>query len=248
MREAALALTRRDGEQPRFGFGFEPNWWQLWVRQAGCAAGSADGNALLSQLDEPGCIVGMQFLQDLVHTDRVTPPLADLNSEAMGALFRNGQLAMMFGNHALIPSFAEAANLSWDVAPLPRGETRVNVGGGAGFVISQRSQHKEAAWQLVKFLTGPKAQAILAESGAVTPARRSVREDNIFLRQQPYQAEVFVREGEYARMAVEPPGGSEAERLINSAVEQVMSGRRPAAEVMAETGPRVRAALAANAP
>lgn len=244
LRAAALKLTRRDGPSPRYGFGFEPDyWWLVWLWQRG---GNVLDNAFRPtdfRLDSPEGISALQFLQDLIYTDRVTPPPAQLNTDDMNKLFREGRLSMVFGNHALVPWFTETPGLSWDVAPLPRDLSRANVAGGAGFAIGKRSRNKDAAWQLMKFLTGPKGQAMLAESGVITPARRSVREDNIFLRLQRYKAGVFLTETEIGRPVPNFPGVTEMDRAINEGLKPLWRGERSAAEVVRDLTPRIRTIL-----
>ena len=241
LRRAALALTRHDAAASRYGFGFEPDsWWLVWMWQYGCDMLDDPLRPATALLDAPACAGALQFLQDLIHTDRVTPPPAQLNTDDMARLFSEGRLSMVFGNHALVPWFTEAAGLSWDVAPLPGAAVRANVAGGAGFVVSRRAANKDAAWELVKFLTGPKAQAILAESGVITPARRSVREDSIFLRQQRYQAQVFLAETELGRPVPNFPGATEVGRLMDAGLAPVWRGERPAADVLRDLAPQVQ--------
>ena len=88
-----------------------------------------------------------------------------------------------------------------------------------------------------------KAQAILTESGLITPARRSVREDNIFIRQQPYEASVFLAETEHGRPVPNFPGVTEMERVIDEGLAPVWRGERPAADVLAELAPKVERAI-----
>jgi multiple sugar transport system substrate-binding protein len=244
LRNAALKLTRHDGAGPRYGFGFEPDfWWMVWLWQHG---GEVLDNAFRPtdvRLDSPQGITALQFLQDLIYLDRVTPPPAQLNTDDMNKLFREGRLSMVFGNHALVPWFTETPGLSWDVAPLPRDVSRANVAGGAGFVIGKRSQHKDAAWQLMQFLTGPKGQSMLADSGVITPARRSVREDNIFLRLTSYNAGVFLTETEIGRPVPNFPGVTDMNRAINEALKPLWRGERSAAEVVHELAPKLRSIL-----
>ena len=246
LRRAALALTRHDrgGPGPRYGFGFEPSyWWLVWIWQNGGEVLDDDARPTNVLLDSPENAAALQFLQDLIHVDRVTPPPDQLNTDDMAELFREGRLAMLFGNHALVPWFTETPGLAWDVAPLPQNVARVNVAGGAGFTISRRSQQKDAAWTFVRFLAGQKAQAILAESGVITPARRSVREENIFLRQQPYRADVFLAETELGRPVPNFPGVTEMYRVIDEGLAPVWAGQRRPAEVLRELAPRVRQTL-----
>jgi multiple sugar transport system substrate-binding protein len=246
LRRAALALSRPDGPDISYGFGFEPAyWWLLWVWQNGGSVVDDPYRPSAALLDSPANVEALQFLQDLIYVDRVTPPADKLNTDAMNQLFREGRLSMMFGNHTLVPWFANEAELSWDVAPLPRNKARINVAGGAGFVMSSRSQHKQAAWELIRFLTGPKAQALLAESGVITPARRSVREDNIFLRQEPYRADVFLAETEIGRPVPNFPGVTEMERVIDEGLAALWRGECDAAQALADIQPKVERIVAA---
>jgi multiple sugar transport system substrate-binding protein len=244
LRAAALALTQRESVVPRYGFGFEPSyWWLVWLWQNGGDVVDDPAQPANVQLDSPANVEALQFLQDLIYSDRVTPPATMLNTDDMNALFRDGRLSMVFGNHALVPWFANTPDLDWDVAPLPQQRARANVAGGAGYTISRRSAHKEAAWQLVRFLSGTKAQAILAESGLITPARRSVREDSIFLRQQPYKAAVFLTETEIGRPVPNFPGVTEMERVIDEGLAALWRGERRASEVLRDLAPEVERVL-----
>jgi multiple sugar transport system substrate-binding protein len=246
LRNAALALTRRDVLSTRYGFGFEPQfWWLVWLWQNGGDVLDDPLNPQTVRLDSPQNAQALQFLQDLVYVDRVTPPLTQLNTDDMSRLFREGRLSMLFGNHALVPPLAETAGLSWDVAPLPRAATGANVAGGAGYVISHRSTNKDAAWQLVRFLTSRKGEALFAESGVITPARRSVREDNIFLRRQPYHADVFLAETELGRTVPNFPGVTEIDRAINAGLAPLWRGERTAVDVLRDLAPRVQQLITA---
>ena len=241
LRAAAVALTRHDPVAPRYGLGLDLDyWWLVWLWQNGCPVLDHATAPSAAQLDGAACTEALQFLQDLIHTDRVTPPVEQMTTDAMNRLLRTGQLPMLFGNHALVPWFANTAELEWQVAPLPRGVARANVAGGAGFVLSRRSPQPEAAWQLVRFLTGAKAQALLAESGVITPARRSVREESVFLRQQPYRAELFRAESLVGRPIPNFPGVTDFYRLMNEGLRAVWRGERHPAEALADLAPAVQ--------
>lgn len=96
------------------------------------------------------------------------------------ALFREQRASMMFGNHALVPGLLKEKSLDWGVVCLPRNKRRVNKIGGAGYVISKRTQHPDAAWHFLKWISGRRGQAIFTESGAIFPARQSIAESAIF--------------------------------------------------------------------
>lgn len=239
-RAAALHLSRPDDLAPRHGFGFEPDvWWLVWLWQHGGDLVDDPYRPTACLLDTTASIEAVECLRTLIHRDRVTPPPDQLTTEQMSCLFREGRLSMLFGNHALIPWVTETKGCSWDGVPRPRDRMYANVG-GAGFVISRRSVHKEAAWHLVTYLTGHKAEAILAESGVITPARRSVREDNISLRQQPYRADVFLRETQRARPVPNFPEVTAVYQVINEGLAPVWRGERTAEEALRDVVPQVR--------
>lgn len=184
LRRTALALTTHDAPS-RYGFAFETSsWWKLWVWQNGGEEYDDPANPKHLALDKPAALDALRYLRDLIYTDRVTPPVADLgSSERIGALFTAGRLAMAFGNHALVPLFAQTPGLHWGVVGLPKQVKQVNYAGGAGYVLSAHSAHPQEAWTFLTWLLGSKGQAIFTESGLIVPSRRSVGNSNLFLQQ-----------------------------------------------------------------
>lgn len=241
LRNAALKLTQRDavGNITRYGFAFEPDtWWRLWVWQNGgelydkYTAPQPPTKLLLNNKDSADAV---QFFADLINKDNVTPTYEQMNSgDKIAEMFTSRKVAMAFGNHTNIATYGKTPGLRWDVVPLPAGKKRVNVLGGAGYTINKSSKHKEEAWQFIKWLTGPAGQALFADTGLMVPARKSVREDNIFLRQQPYNTQVFLQETEVGKQYPEFLLSSEVDALMNTHLQPVWQGRATAADVFAK--------------
>ena len=120
----------------------------------------------------------IQFLADLMNEDKSAPSF-DLqrDSSNVSQLFMTGQVAMVFGNHALIPNFMEAEDLEWDIVGMPRAEGKdpVNVAAGAGYVISENTEHLEEAFLLWSFLLGPEGQEILRNRAYSYQDRRKLK-------------------------------------------------------------------------
>jgi multiple sugar transport system substrate-binding protein len=247
LRNLANRLTRRDalGRPLVYGFAFETEtWWRIWVWQNGGDILNDPFSPTLVRLGEPEAVDAIQFLADLVLYDRVTPPPDILRSSSrITQVFREGRAAMVFGGHGKIPVLAEEPSLKWDVVGLPRREQAVNLAGGAGYTISALSEQKEAAWALVRFLESEKGQAMFAESGLIVPARRSIREDSIFLRQQPYNAKVFTEEAELGRPNLNMPVAGEVTRLTEIGLAPVWTGQRSPAEAIADLVPQLQGLL-----
>jgi multiple sugar transport system substrate-binding protein len=168
-----------------------------------------------------------------------------LNSENIASLFKEGQLAMAFGNHALIPAFAQVEELEWDVAGLPQNQRRANVAAGAGYVIAANTSHPDAAWTFLKFLSSFKGQAIFAESGIAVPALRSVAQSEVFMEQRPqHNALVFLEEAEIGEPTPAFPGSSDIIELINEALVPVWQGQQDAASALNKVLPQVQEIIA----
>lgn len=247
LRQTAMKLARKEnGETKQYGFAYEPDkWWRLWVWQNGGEVYDDDFGPTKTLLDSSEAIDAIQFLADLTNVDRVTPPYEmQRTSLGIGQLFQSGALAMAFGNHALVPGFANTPGLRWDIVCLPQGKHRVNIADGGGYVITAGSRNKEAAWTFLKWLESPKGQAIFTESGIAVPARRSVGQANVFLKQQPpHNAAVFLEETERGRPNPIFRRGQEAESLFDEAFRPVWKGERSASEAVAEVVPEVNRLL-----
>ena len=247
LRQALIGLTKREGGViTQYGFAFEPNdWWRLWVWQGGGEVYDDDFAPTRTVIDGADSIEALRWLAGLMNVDKVTPPY-DLQKSSLGIgqLFQDGKLAMTFGNHALLPAFAATPSLRFDVVGLPRHKERVNVAGGASYVITSKSQNKEAAWTFLKWLEGPKGQAIFTETGIGVPSRRSVGRADVFLKQQPpHDAAVFLEETELGRPNPVFEDVQETTRLFDEAFVPVWMGQKSVREAVEEVVPLVDAVL-----
>ena len=247
LRQTAIKLTKREGNQTtQYGFAYEPDdWWRLWVWQNGGEVYDDDFAPTKVLVDSAEAIEAIQWLADLTNVDKVSPPYElQRTSLEIGGFFQDGKLAMAFGNHALVPGFAATPGLRWDVVGLPQNKKRVNIATGAGYVITSQSRNKETAWTFLKWLQSPKGQAIFSESGIAVPARRSVGQTDVFLKQEsPHNPVVFLEETERGRPNPIFPGVQETTRLMNEALIPVWKGQKSAKEAINEVVPLVNVLL-----
>ncbi len=240
LRSMAQKLTKRDpqGNISQYGFAFEPGWWRLWVWQNGAELYDSFNAPLPPTkllLNNKAASDALQFYADLINVDKVTPPPDKMSSgDDIATLFSQGKLAMAFGNHTNIPVYGKVNGLRWDVVPLPAGKKRANVLGGAGYAIHKNSTHKEEAWAFVKWLTGPIGQALFSDTGIMVPARKSVRENNLFLRQLAYNSSVFLQETELGVPYPEFLLSHDVDGLMDEMLKPVWQGKATAAEVVAK--------------
>jgi multiple sugar transport system substrate-binding protein len=166
--------TNGDGTPDQWGVYTETtdmeNAWSSFVWQAGGDILSEDGTK--SALDSDQSAQGIQFLQDLIWKEKVSPDPA-IFAET-GDAFEQGVAAMEINGSWLVPTH-EAAGLDFGIAPLPKGPagpaTSVNP---TGAVVYKSTPSPEAAWALVKYLASPEAQEKIMALKASVPVNKEI--------------------------------------------------------------------------
>lgn len=183
---AARRLTidkNHDGFPEIYGAGFAT--WQegyyTWFYQNDASILSDDGKRV--NINNPRAVETLKFLQRLTRTYNAMPTQANRpQNVGTGGLFANDRQAMIGPTGSFfIPQFRgkDFDKVDWDIAPLPAGPrgTRAAAVASLGYAVTSQSKHPREAFQLVKFLTGPEGQRLLAQSALFVPARISVAKD-----------------------------------------------------------------------
>lgn len=135
---ARLTTRNQDGSVERWGLlahGHDP-WWALWQN----GAEAVDPNSLSCRLQEPAAVGALQFLHDLIHKHRVSPPAVGMD---LWVKFGNIIAPAMHYSH----SYFQPNPAQYRMAALPRGKTAaVPVEDGFGIGIATRTPHTEAAF------------------------------------------------------------------------------------------------------
>src|SRR5690606_30728081 len=108
-----------------------------------------DGSCALT---EEKAVGALRYLQSLV--PYAPQGILNASSGDMRELFLNGSLAIEFWP-ALEQPTLQKSSLDWDfvVGHAPEGTTPVGTYGGWNLAIFKSSEHKEAAWKFIQFLT-----------------------------------------------------------------------------------------------
>ncbi|MGH7774371.1 MAG: ABC transporter substrate-binding protein [Candidatus Binatia bacterium] len=200
----ARRLTRDvdgDGRIDHWGFNFHNDLpWHVcaFIYQNGGAIYGTDGKAKLDSIE---VIQAIQFLSDLVHRHKVTPPLAH---EGASKLFTAGNLAMFQRSSAFIEGAAKQIGKRFDyrVAYLPKGKVYAVPDGGGGLgVLKSTPEREKAALAFLKWMTGTKGIARFSrETGYITFRKSSaeLKEMKEFFAQNPRE-HVAAEQMEYVR-------------------------------------------------
>lgn len=181
-RELANQLTNRDEDIYGVGAIVGGEGCMLWSPfsfNLGGELTSPDGRDVVGYMDSPETVEAMTWCLELVTEDQVTAP-AELQDQFGELVFLSGNVAMQSISDWEIAAITEQADFEWGVVAPPRYNEETEVVPWTDsymYYMWNGSQNKEAAWELIEWLSGPEAQRIAAEAGVWTPNGPAIWEE-----------------------------------------------------------------------
>jgi multiple sugar transport system substrate-binding protein len=238
--EVAKMLTNVDSTGKRIQWGTATDqFWQSYVYQNGGSVLS--GDLKRCALDEPSAYEAIQWESDLVNKYHAAPT-AEESAQVTGVkLFESGKLGMYISGSWAAELLFEKDKIpfTYDVAPLPKGKKRVTFFGGGAYAMLSRSKHKDASWELVKWLTGPEYQRRGAINSQIIPSRRSVAESGAYLKldRRPKHREVFLQMIPYGKADPPVSVSPEMREIMNAEIQLALLGKEPAKDACKKVKP-----------
>ena len=234
LRATAKKLTKGSGSRiSQYGFAYETDFWRLWLWQKGVQLFDNDAKPTKVTFNTPAGVQALQFIANLTNKDQVTPPPTQMAASAtIASLFTGQQLAMAFGNHALVPTFVKTPGLDWSVVGMPHfaGHPTVNASGGAGYTISAFTTVQDAAYALWEFLTGPVAIKMFSEGNDVTPINPQILKSSYWL-SKPYNA-VFAQQTKYGHLLPSFPTFFDVYTAADTVLQKLWAGEGTATTLL----------------
>ncbi|WP_306203955.1 ABC transporter substrate-binding protein [Actinoplanes sp. RD1] len=145
------------------------------IAQAGGYVISPDGKS--SGYADPKTIAGLKFWTDLIEKKH-SPDLKTMTDTIPLQLFEAGKIAMYWGGSWDVLEFTgnDYTKDKVDVAPLPTGEKQATIIHGVANVVGAKGEHKDQAWEFVKYLGSQPAARILGKTGPI-PAYTGTQTD-----------------------------------------------------------------------
>lgn len=217
------------------------------------------GGHLVDPLDPKKSLMGEQealaaqdWLRGCMWDERVMATTLDVKKMWPDDAFASGQIAMLEDGSWRLRHILSNADFRVGVAPFPAGQVqRVTLATTDGFGIYAGTKHPEAAWELVKFLTGMEYGRAMARAGFLQPARESLVDDWAgFVREefadraQDVDIAAFAdghRKG-YSVVAEVAANMAEATRIANTAWDQVLTLGQAPVEIMKDAARQIEAA------
>ena len=192
LRESAKALTRGDGPDKNHGFVMRndgqtgyfnfifANDGQLW-----------NADRTKTGMDQPPVIEALQYMADFILKDGSSPDPQALQSQDHIARFLAQKVAMVpAGSFNVVNFRANVKDFSWDVVQMPKGKKQVGFIAGLTHGIYAKSANADAAWELVKFMSGPEQIKRWGTQGVGVPALKS--QSDAFATPPPDNIKAFI--------------------------------------------------------
>lgn len=174
----SLKLTKRDnGKVSQFGtWGLGWYWNYLWAYGADVL--NEDGTKCL--LDQPKGIAAIQYLVDQSNKHHVSPRPGEGGEQTNYQAFMTGKVATFVSGRYMVPMLKDIKDFEWEIAVLPHGKKRETLNNVIYWLVLNTTKAPDAAWEYVKFLSGPEVQRIISESENDVPILKSVMDSDAF--------------------------------------------------------------------
>lgn len=237
--------TDATGKVTRWGFIDEWPLWDAWVYDAGGSfTDSVKKPTKWTFATDPKSAVGIQFRADLINKYKVMLPpsgLAAMGGVGTADMFVNGSAAMYLSGIWKVPEFREIKNFKWDIVMLPKDPDgyRAFSTGGSGYGILKSSKHKQAAWELVKYISGEEGAKELAATGLAQPAIMSVSNSPLFLDdKEPHNKKMLLEAMKYVKYNPMCKNWAEVhDSIIGPELDRVWNGTETVKAAMAKLAP-----------
>lgn len=239
-------LTKKDSTGKVTQYGFYTWAWKNFIYGFGGALVDDVKNPTKTLLADPRSLEGMQFYADLINVYDVMPTPVALTNLGMGIdrLFAKGRLAM-FGSGIWETPGLRNYDFDWDVVMFPKSKSgkRAFGTGGSGYAILKSSKNKDAAWEVLKALTGVQGQEKFAMSGLAQPSRKAVAEGLAWAQDTQTKPANKKMLNEAVNYSVYSPFNENwreiEEKMISPQLDLIFSGKKTAKEVFTALEPEI---------
>lgn len=174
----ALAKKLSDKASGRYGLAYWYSNFYFHAPLMNAFGGGVFDAGAKPVLDNPGNVKSLQQLMTWVKKDQILP--AEPSTALITALFNEGKAAMVFNGPWFLGEIAPGIEVG--IARLP---SLVEAGGAPmrpwitveGAYVAAPSKNKEAAYELVKYLTDGAATKVMAVEGRQCPANAAAYQD-----------------------------------------------------------------------
>lgn len=219
----------------------QPSWMNFLYQNGGSYL-SDDGT--VCGVADAASINAIQQVVDLMDNGQMAP--YSVLSETKGTdLFISGQAGIVFigsWKSSVLESSTLAAEGGITLIQMPSmAEHNYTNMGGLGYVMSANSEHKDAAWELIQYITGEEAEAYEAEKGIDIPAYLSAQESYV-ANFKNINAQVFM-DASLTGFAYPSNGNFDWTSYVNDAMQEAFAGTKPVEQALTDGAAKAQEVL-----
>ena len=162
----------------QYGFGLAPELSRQYFTIKAFGGQIIDKNGYAA-FASARSIKGLQLIINQYRQDRTSAQPSDVGAGNGSEMFGRGQAAMVIEGSWAIPYLKETfPGIDFATAEVPKiNNKKATMAYTVAYVMNKKAKHKDAAWQLISYLTGKKGMKAWAREGLVLPSRKSVLAD-----------------------------------------------------------------------
>ncbi len=241
-----------DGRPDVWGSMLDISWDRIQMHVNGWGGHFVDpADPTRSMMGREEAIEAMNWIRDRMWDDGVMASLLDVQNLETRHAFIQERVAMVEDGSWALKDILELAPFRVGVTTFPAGPVRrVTLATTDAYAIYAGTKHPEAAWELVKFLTGREYGRAMATAHLLQPARASLIEEwaEIIRQSYPTQAEGLdlgaFADGHlqgYSVTAEIFANMEDARRIAQAAWEQIFTLGQAPVEVMRQVSDEIQA-------
>jgi multiple sugar transport system substrate-binding protein len=237
----AAAEKLRDPDKGVYGFGFcalqaEEGVFQ-WLPFLAQAGGSVD------KLDQPEAVAALQFWVDMVKNGIASKDVINQRQYEVANTFMAGNTAIALGGPWELPRMQNDAKFDWRLTLLPvKDDKNINASalGGYIFVSPKGAKQVDGAFSFIEFMSNPQFLNEGWKTGRLAP-RTDVTVQNP---QWPQAYAIYREQMQSARPRGPHPQWPEISRAIQTAMQEAITGTKPADAALKEAARKIQPILA----
>lgn len=185
---------------------------------------SDEGRTTQGVLNSEQNVKTVQFLKELYNASSKINSSGKFSTNNGLESFQTGQIAMFDNGMWPIGDIVKEGKIDLGVVthPVPEGGTLKGIVHTSGYSMSKSSEHKDAAWELIKFMSGPEGSKIVTANKFAFSAIKSVDEESGYANDpllQPFMKEMENADKLIASNRYEKWG--KAEDVIKMAIQKI---------------------------
>lgn len=223
--------TNGDGKTDIFGGGFDVGYYYTLALMKGKDIFNKDRTRCT--LNDPEIIEALEFA-DRFRQEGLVITASETQSIKSYEYFATGKVGMYINGPYLMRVFNHYKDLDYDVAmlPGPTAKARWHEFFCLGYAINSKTKHPDAAWKLVKTLSGFKGSQVVASTKHGIPPIKKVAMSEIYLSPPPENMKAGIKMMKYGISSPAFPGCAKAREIINRNLEYVSVGEKTVKQVI----------------